>query len=448
MKFKGTLILFIIVLFAGVYIYFYEIQGEESRQKEKELTEKVFHFPMEDVKEIHLKNIYGEMKFVKQADSGWQITEPVNYKCDENVIEDFLIFVVNTKYEGVADESNDNLKNFGLEEPKIEIKLVLADGESRSLHLGDKNPLGTQVYSISRKDSFVVLLRNSVYDKSKNELFHYRDKRIVTFETSHINNITYRTGKRKLVLNRLESGNWEIESPIKSKADKSEIEKILKQLKEGKVKNFYDNKAGKITEYGLNKPIVKIDFLTGINNEHHQLLIGKSLKNTVFIKDPQREPVFEIEKLLEKSILPNLFALRDKKMTAFDRDAVNEFDLVYPGLKISCLRASTGDWNVTSPRKAKGKNWKVAAVISDLDLIRAEGFVEGEKIVKSRYGLDKPKMEIIIKQNSKVVEHLVLGKIKNEQIYFYNKTLNKLYVTNKNILQKLTYKVEDLAEKL
>ena len=49
MKIIKTVVLFIIFLALGAYVYFYEIEGGKKREKIKELEEKVFKFENDSI---------------------------------------------------------------------------------------------------------------------------------------------------------------------------------------------------------------------------------------------------------------------------------------------------------------------------------------------------------------------------------------------------------------
>ena len=54
MRFKGTLVLLIVVLALGGFIYFYEIKGGEQREKAKESESQIWKFEDKDIQQIDL----------------------------------------------------------------------------------------------------------------------------------------------------------------------------------------------------------------------------------------------------------------------------------------------------------------------------------------------------------------------------------------------------------
>ena len=84
MKFKGTAILFLLFGLLGAYVYFFEVRGQEQRQKQEEAKKKTFQVDEKDITEISL--IYPDRTIagVKKGDKQWQITAPAGLEADSD----------------------------------------------------------------------------------------------------------------------------------------------------------------------------------------------------------------------------------------------------------------------------------------------------------------------------------------------------------------------------
>ncbi len=76
MRFKGTLVLLIVCLLLGGYIYFYEIKGGEQREKTKEAENQVWKFEGKDIQQIDLLSSNQHITAVRQGESNWALTSP------------------------------------------------------------------------------------------------------------------------------------------------------------------------------------------------------------------------------------------------------------------------------------------------------------------------------------------------------------------------------------
>ena len=93
---RKTVILVLVAIALGAYVYFYEIKGGEQRDKEKEIAEKLFDFKKDSVNYIHIKSFKGDFVFNKAAD-GWQIDQPVRTMADDSPINSLLSTLSTTK---------------------------------------------------------------------------------------------------------------------------------------------------------------------------------------------------------------------------------------------------------------------------------------------------------------------------------------------------------------
>ena len=72
---KTTLILLLLALGLGGFVYFYEIRGASQRQEAQSQSEELFAFTEDDVKSFTIKNQAQTLKF-EQINSKWQMKEP------------------------------------------------------------------------------------------------------------------------------------------------------------------------------------------------------------------------------------------------------------------------------------------------------------------------------------------------------------------------------------
>src|SRR5437660_10547136 len=84
MKFKGTAILFLLFGLLGAYVYFFEVRGQEQRQKQEEAKQKTFQVDEKDITEISL--IYPDRTItgVKKGDKQRQITTPAGLEAESD----------------------------------------------------------------------------------------------------------------------------------------------------------------------------------------------------------------------------------------------------------------------------------------------------------------------------------------------------------------------------
>ena len=84
MRFKGTTILFILLVILGGYVYLTEIRGKEERQKQEESKKKAFQIEQKDISEISLVYPDRTIAAVKKGEKQWEITSPAGLQADSD----------------------------------------------------------------------------------------------------------------------------------------------------------------------------------------------------------------------------------------------------------------------------------------------------------------------------------------------------------------------------
>ena len=87
MRFKGTLVLLIVVLALGGYIYFYEIKGGEQREKAKEPENQIWKFEDKNIQQMELSSPGQHITAVRKGEKEWILTAPQTLDADSDELE-------------------------------------------------------------------------------------------------------------------------------------------------------------------------------------------------------------------------------------------------------------------------------------------------------------------------------------------------------------------------
>jgi hypothetical protein len=161
---KKTLIVFIIALLVGGYIYFYERKAPTTEER-VEKAQRVFDFDSEDVRRLSLRK--GDCLIVcEKTEEEWIITEPLKVKADKSKVEGIISVLeflrVERKLEQKAGEKLETVE-FGLDEPRMEV-IIDVEGESLTFIIGDDSPVGRNMYAMCKDRGEVILVRKSLFD--------------------------------------------------------------------------------------------------------------------------------------------------------------------------------------------------------------------------------------------------------------------------------------------
>ena len=441
MNFKTTLILAIvfIVLLAAVLF----MNKEQAKKDEiKEEAKKLLNLKKEDVTEIFLSanNIHA----VKEDDQ-WKITSPVETDGDKSAIEGVLGMFNWAKIERTISHDTSEFANFGLEPPIAEMILVHKDGKD-TLFVGDKTPTGSFVFARKGSEVKVFLTTTTLKTNAEKKLFDLRNKKVLGFEKNNVQSFNLKNESGDFTISK-RGAEWKLDEPIDFGADKTKIDQVLNGVNNANAKEFVDEDPENLSTYCLSKPKIQIDVFLGENKARKSLFIGKMKEDKYYAKDDSRRPVFLVDSSFVSKLSVTLFDLRNKNVANFSTSDVDSFSLIYIDSTITCAKDTAGDWQVIAPEFRKAKSWKVSGITSAVSNLRVDEFVDDNPTNLRKYGLDNPTIKARFFKDGKIVRELLVGKKSEEMVYVKTDDLKSVYLAKKNLLEQLTPKLDDLAEK-
>jgi hypothetical protein len=444
MKFRNTLILLLITAAVGAYVYFYEIKGGEKREKAKETAGKLIDVKKDSVTAITIKPDGIELKKVGAT---WELAAPVKYQADEGTVNSLLYSLESAQrnQKEIATAPSDHAA-FGLDPARTELIVRHEKGEVDTLYLGDSNVTSTMVYARVNHDPEVVLTSNSLSNNAKKTLMDWRNKDLLNFDNSAANRLLLTTPKNRFELKK-ENGKWQMLAPIKASADESKISSILSRVRYGRINEFAAEQMDDAKKYGLDKPSYEFTVFFGANDAQKALRFGKKDGGNYYAHDPARTQVFKVDTSLVKDLNVSVMDLRNKKLAEFESWNADYVELNYADtLKIVCEKDTTGNWQIKAPQEKKAKSWEVSNITGGLSGMEATAFVDENAVDLKKYGLDKPRLVVTIKQKGGEVARVLIGKEKGDRVFA--KAANSPVVTEvkKEEADKLFKKLTDLAE--
>lgn len=447
MSFKTTIIVAVLAIALGAFVYFYEIKGGEERREAEQQAKKIFLFEDDQVKGLTLAHSGEEIVLAKAEDGEWTITRPIETEADESTVDGLVRNLKNAETDRIVADSTADLGAFGLDEPEAKVSLLLGEERTDTLCIGDKSPTGSYVFAKMSGSDEVFTTRSSLLNNVKKEVFDLRDKRVLGFEKDEVEKLELKQrGKPLFVLSKIGS-EWQMEQPLEVQGDRSEVDKILNKLKQGKAKAFETEKAEELKSYGLDKPDVVVTLWLGKDKAKKLLKIGDAKDpNRYYAKDEARDPIFTVDSTFVAALRKDLFDLRDKKIVRFPRSRINKIELVYADSSIVCQKDTSGNWRVTAPVVQKAKKWKMSGILSDIEMLKAEEFVAEKATDLARYGLDEPQIVAKLWEDREILAQLSLGKAKGGRVYAQARDKEAIYLVADRIVEKLSPKVADLVE--
>lgn len=447
MSFKTTIVVLVVAIALGAFVYFYEVKGGKARQEAEEQAKKVFTFKEDQIESISIIRADTSIVCTKISEDRWKITQPVETDADKNTLESLVRSLKDAEVDRVVGDSTADLASFGLADPSIKIFAHLKEGALDTLYLGDKTPTSSYVFAKKAGESTVFTTRPTLFNSADKSLFDLRDTRVLLgFEQDDVEQLALRRGKSTIVVSKAGS-DWQMDEPLQTQVDKGAVSQILNKLNTGKAKAFVVERADSLNRYGLDPPESVATLWIGENKAQKQLKIGAMKDpNRYYAMDTSRGPVFLVDSTLVRDLSKDVFDLRDKKLVHFDRNRVDRIELFYRDRSIVCQKDTSNVWRVTAPVVQKMKSWKVSGLLSDLETLKAEEFVTEKAGNLALYGLEEPQIVAKLWEKNDLLAQVSLGRKKGDQVYARTKSKDEIYLVKDRILERLSPKVEDLVE--
>ena len=390
---RSTLALIVVLAGLGAYIYFVTSKQEDSAASSQE---KVFAgLDASKIDELRIKSETGEVTTVKKSADGWQFVPPAAGKASEMEIMAVTGALEQVDVARVLEETPTNLKEYGLDTPRIDVEFKSADGKnSGHLLVGSKTATAGNVYA-KRSDQSRVLLIPAYHESSFNKSsFDLRDKTLIAFKRDAVDGIEIVADGKTIKLAKTGEA-WRLTAPLAVRADTSAAEGILGRLETAQMKSIATNDAtpADLLKFGLDKPSATVTL--GLGSARATVAVGGSAgEEDVYVRDVSRPLVATVEKSFAEDVKKSADDYRMKDLFEFRAFSATRMEFIRDGKSVVFERVKAADpnaadtWKRVSPTAADADKDKIESLLTGLADIRAQSFTAS----RSGTGLDTPSL--------------------------------------------------------
>lgn len=303
MRLRNTLLLAVLFILLGAYVYFFELQKGGKK------SEKLFPFKEDEVASIVLTYPEREIHLQQETSGKWKLTQPIQAAADESTISGILSALSASDIKRTIEKkpSPEDLKSFGLDRPAVKVSITLKNGITLPpLLMGAKTPLGNAAYVRRGSEPGVYLADASLSSVLERRLNDFRGKQILSFPRDQVAKIQIRTPTESLVLVKGEKEEWKIAAPKKVDAKAGAVADYLAELGRLRANEFVDDRPRDLRKYGLDAPALKISLEEKEGKNLGTLLIGSGGSESYFAKREGDPAIYAIDdssyKLLHKQL--------------------------------------------------------------------------------------------------------------------------------------------------
>jgi hypothetical protein len=324
-RFGSTVILLVVAVGLGAYLYFVDAKKPVGDQNAKQ---KIFSYDASKINQVQIKSASGDVTSLKRGSGGWTIVKPLDAPADQSSASDVAASLANLDEDRVVDENATDLKSYGLAEPRIEVSFnVEGDKDTHRIQIGDKSPTNVGLYAKLPNSNKVFLVASSLDTSLNRSTFDLRDKTALKFDQDKVDSVEL-TSKNQTIRLAKAGNEWKLVKPIEAPADLTGVEGLIGQIHSAQMTALKDspNDLKDMKKFGLDKP--EVSATLGSGNSRVTLQLGsKADTATLWARDPARPMVFSIGSGIADELRKTPFDFRKKELFEFRSFNATRFDI-------------------------------------------------------------------------------------------------------------------------
>jgi len=212
-------------------------------------------------------------------------------------------------------------------------------------------------------------------------------------------------------------GKWQLVEPLKVEADNTEASNIASSLAAIDIQRVVEENASNLKEYGLDPARVEVGFRVKGKTDLQRIALGEKTPTggDLYAQLPGSKRVFLVNSFLDSTFNKNTFALRDKKVLAFERANVESLELTNPDKMLQFAKKGS-DWVIVKPVAARADFGAVEGALERIASVQMQSITAESGDDLRKYGLDKPSATINVGLGATKAT-LTLGKTENAVVY-------------------------------
>ncbi|MBD3184670.1 DUF4340 domain-containing protein [Candidatus Poribacteria bacterium] len=451
MKFRNTLILLIVVIILFGLVYFLELRKPDKPEGKSRNLGEILAVEQDEIKGIELSYSdpnYQTIVCSKSSEGKWMIEKPLQAKADQREIQRLISNPLEKLIQNTI-ESPENLSEYGLDNPRVNIKFTLTNNESINIMLGDTVPTGNYAYVKKGSQPEIHLSPANIVDDMTKFVSDLRDRTVIEITPADIQRIKFISPRKQDIECEKIDTEWYIKKPFKAKADSGKIDGIISAIRNLEIKSFVSEDDSDLSEYSLNMPKMEIQIYIkeGVTKS---LMLGEKKFDGVYAKTKENKSVYLVDADILKQLENIPEYLRDKTLLSFDIKAAEKINIIKNDPLTLEKKMDGGDeyWELTRPIITKADKKIVEEILLTLSDLESEELVSDDTDDLSEYGLENPGIQIVVSVAG-LGEDMVLsiGDKRGDSAYITSSYSKGIYLLDMEVIDNIARDFVDLQDK-
>ncbi|HXP35934.1 MAG TPA: DUF4340 domain-containing protein [Chthoniobacterales bacterium] len=396
MKWKTTLLLFVIAAAVFAYLVFVE-RNRPGTEEAARQAGNVVNFNRDKINGVVIQN--GDDKIdIRRHDDKWRLEIPIKDQADGSVVNNLLLDLENWQKEAAisakemeADKSK--LADYGLANPKLRLKLLGPDTPPEIL-FGKDAALEGKMYVRFENSKETFLAGQSVKKAIDKKPEDFRDRKLTDLIMAQVVRVVLKTSAGEMELQK-RGDHWDIVKPLHTRADDQKVSDLIAQVTTARIQQFVADDRGDLHSYGLAEPRGSLTLFAQDDKQGQTLQIGgvpEKEKDQVYVRFSPRGFVYTLPKTIDETLNNKPNDLRDRHLVRIDTKILDRLTIDAPGKGKTVLARKDENWTIASRNNAPANSSEVRRLIDRLQNEQVTRFVEDVASNLPKYGLDKPQL--------------------------------------------------------
>ena len=329
-------------------------------------------------------------------------------------------------------QAAEKLKEFGVTESDLRLKLKSDSGKETELLLGNDSAIEGKVYVRVNGSDTVYVVRNALRNQVTKKVEDFRDKKLADTAPSLVSKVQVKTAEGEFELER-KNTHWDFVKPLRARAADQKVNDLLAGVINAQVSQFLAEAP--TPEQALAEPRATITMSVEGEKEPLVLLVGATptgddSKDKSFAKLSSRAAVTVLSNAaLDPLIKARPNDLRDRKLIRVASDIVDRITIEPHGRPKIVIARRGENWVLKNGESESAINEILASkLLADLQSAEATNFVADVAADLSQYHLSEPSLRVTLssyasentaetKAGEKVLAKLLFGPIEGDHAY-------------------------------
>lgn len=419
MRLKITLTLLVILLGLLTYIFYIDPWGREYESDD--LDRNALASIAVDIDFLRISDASGTLRLsLELQENGWTLTEPYRWPANAYAIERILnqLQFLDTKVTFDAErlgQAGATLAEYGLEPPELTLELG-KDDTVYQVGIGNATAVGDHLYLLSHDKANIHVVDRSLLDSLSIDLKELRSPRIFESNIFEVESWNIQLREASNLRTRLtkDVDQWVLETPIRARADATEVNTLLGRLLELRSQNIIQPTPIDLSSYGLENPFLRIAVESDQTREALEVgdQVNSDDETLRYAKLESRDTVFELEIDYVTDLENAQTRLRERRILEIDSEFATSISFESRNRSSFELQKldDSADWEILTTdeeqgiEREEGSTEAVDEALAWMSRIRAtasdfsSGFVHDAPTAADleTYGLEVPEFSISV----------------------------------------------------